>query len=545
MKRIFSAVFLLISLWLLIISTSQTTNCNSYSDYRISESVVETLKNSRLKTDRELLQEISFNNIPAPYDKLTGRWFYSVNAEKSDIDPGIRFFAPDKNIRIAFSGNIKPGTESKLIAYNQTEYKEYTLAVTSLPLIKIDCGADLFAQMDNWKEIRMNNLPKEPLPMKFTIYDNRPEALQPVTISEGTIHIRGASTLSFPKKSFRLKLLEKSVGKEQKEYQTSLLGMRQDGDWLLYAPYNDQEKIRNVFSSNLWFDSCADDNSFGLKNGMEYRYVELFLNQQYWGLYALGYPVDAKQMGIRSDNQGHYEEFLFKQKAFGPDYTDLENGTHGYILQFDADESDLNNGLMIMKMYFSQLFSESPNALWHNDLNNAIDIWLFLKLGQAFDTVIYRNQLKNILYTIKKTDKGRKILFTPWDADNYWGNAWSDMGKNKTNEYALNADDNSLEMTVNPVSYLIEKDQSIIDLIQKKYSKLRADSWSNQTISNMLDRFEQDIYGSGAYIRDAERWPDANYQDPRLSLSVFRNYVLARLHSMDNFITGLHINDIQ
>ena len=55
----------------------------------------------------------------------------------------------------------------------------------------------------------------------------------------------------------------------------------------------------------------------------------------------------------------------------------------------------------------------------------------------------------------------------------------------------------------------------------------------------MIDALEQDIYGSGAYLRDMERWPDGTYQDPALGLSVFKDYVLKRYTSMDTYISGL------
>ena len=88
---------------------------------------------------------------------------------------------------------------------------------------------------------------------------------------------------------------------------------RTDGEWLLYSAYNDQERIRNVFSSNLWFTGNAGANRFGIKNGMEYRYLELFLNGEYWGLYALGYPLDSKQMQPETDSRAVKNIYMFKK----------------------------------------------------------------------------------------------------------------------------------------------------------------------------------------------------------------------------------------
>ena len=83
-------------------------------------------------------------------------------------------------------------------------------------------------------------------------------------------------------------------------------------------------------------------------------------------------------------------------------------------------------------------------------------------------------------------------------------------------------DNNSYELTVNPISVLREKDPEINNKIQTRYKELRSDGWSNQAIDSMLDGYEQDIFGSGAYIRDMECWPDGNYQDPEAGLSIFR-----------------------
>lgn len=540
MKRHLSVLLLLCSTILLILSLYRTTDTKSYTDLLFGTAEFERIKSSRSSTSRELLEEISFNNIPAFYDELTESWFHTVSTYEPELNPSVGIKSEEKNLQIAFSEQLIPGKSTDMLAYTDSEYKAYTLVITTLPLIKIDCGEDFFTQMnEQWEEIQQHDLPKEQLPMRFTLIDNRPENPHAVTVSDGTIHIRGGSTLEFPKKSLRIKLLEKTAGKEMKEYQTALLGMRQDGGWLLYPAYNDQEKIRNVFSLNLWYNSCARDNSFGLINGMEYRFIELFLNRQYWGLYALGFPIDSKQMGIKADNRGFYDEYLLKQKAFGPDFSDIENGTHGIMLQQNAEQSDINNALQLIKTYFLQLQAQNENIIWQNDFDNVIDIWLFLKLGQASDTIMIANQLKNVFYTIKLSSEGRKILFTPWDADNYWGNTWSIYGKNKTNEYALSSDDNSLEMNLNPISYMKEKDTSIVSAIQRKYTELRSDNWSDHKIDEMLDGFEQDIYLSGAYLRDKERWPDGNYQDPDLKLALFRKYVHERFHSMDEYIAGL------
>lgn len=533
MKRFLSFVLLLISVCLIIASVRNTMDRERFQDHQISGTDLPRLIADRTAAKNDLITGLSFNNNPLFYDENTGRWFFSVDPDAPDPDPTISFSTAGKAVNVAFGSEIIPGKSIPVVAYTDSEFKEYAVEVTTLPLIRIESSVDSFPP---------DRYTRERYPIRFTLFDNRSNALQSMIISEGEIHIRGWSSRHYDKRGFRLTLYEKGVSKEPHENLTSILGLRNDGDWLLYAAYNDQEKIRNVFSSNLWLSSCGEDNSFMLHNGVEYRFVELFLNQRYWGLYAFGYPIDLKQMDIQADNKGHFEEYLFKQKEWGPkdNGTDLE--MKGLYLQNNTNESYFRNGIDILKAYTEQIMSGAPDKLSHNDKQNAIDIWLFMKLIQAADSVHRTDlEMKNMMFTIKLTDRGRVILYTPWDMDISWGNTLNNRFSNFTQPYAVDADNNSYEMILNPVSVLRETDPDIVEMIRERYAELRTDGWSDRKIDEMLNGFEQDIYGSGAYIRDMERWPDGNYQDPESGLSRFREYVHERLSSMDSFIETLDL----
>ena len=148
-----------------------------------------------------------------------------------------------------------------------------------------------------------------------------------------------------------------------------------------------------------------------------------------------------------------------------------------------------------------------------------------------------------MMYSIKSTNEGYKILFTPWDMDISWGNILKNRSKNNTKPYGVSSNNNSYEMGLNPISVLRKQDPAINNLITETYTELRNDGWSDETIDKMIDGFELDIYGSGAYLRDMERWPDGSYQDPALGLSIFRQYVHERFASMDQYIEELELTE--
>jgi hypothetical protein len=56
-----------------------------------------------------------------------------------------------------------------------------------------------------------------------------------------------------------------------------------------------------------------------------------------------------------------------------------------------------------------------------------------------------------------------------------------------------------------------------------------------ENLNSMLDEYEKDIYGSGAYLREMERWPDGSYWKPETGLDTFREYVAERLEKLDEY----------
>lgn len=531
MKRYFSVVIFLSSVILLFFLISMKQEKFVYSGLVHTTDDIGQLKSERNKAVTNLLSAIYFNDYPLFYDELTGRWFYSVSPGEPVLDPVIRFSSNTREeVRIAFSGIISPGETIPFIAYTREEYSEYELAVTTLPMIRIEGYDESLLLLQNR--------------VKFTLFDNRPSVNQRIVTSEGWFHIRGHGSVEYDKRSYRLTLLAKGPKRDSQENQTSILGLRPDGDWLLYAGYNDQEKIRNVFSSNLWLNSCGDDNSFGIRNGNEYRFVELFLDKKYWGLYAIGYPIDGRQMNILPGASGRYNEYLFKQSLWGPypEYTNPERDN--LVFQFAADEEDIEAGYRLLKTYYDHIYNGAPNGLMYNDKDNALDIWLYLNLIQAEDSVKKEWDLvNNLIYAIKNSKEGIKILYTPWDMDRAWGNMFGYEYPNTTSPYALDPNDNGYIMKLNPVTVLQTQSSEINRQIKRRYAELRADQWSEEVIGDMLNQFEDDIYHSGAYLREMERWPDGSYQDPSIGLSKFREYVFTRLKSLDGFIESLPISE--
>jgi len=499
---------------------------NRYSELCISWEQMEEIVEDREPAENTLCSRIVFNEYELMYDKEKNRFFYSLVAEDdSSYDPYVEYAGPEQGVEMAIVGGsisdemIARGEEHTILFYTEDSYETYSLAFTTLPLLSIDYEGEM--EQYGTKQ------------MQFKLFDNRSDATQRVIRAEGEVRYRGRYTRNYPKIGYRMTLYTQSPGANRREYDVSLLGMRQDGDWILYAGYNDQEKIRNVFSSNLWKDSCATNNSCGVDNGMEYRYVELFVKGQYWGLYALGYPIDSLQLQM-TDNEYMYNKIDPDQSEIEIDY-DAEGPVPGYeIKELGVNREESWEPL---KKYYKAMLSgdeDYTELRQYADLSNSMDIFLFLNLIQGIDhaNLRGRNVIFNLYMTNKLSDDGQSevMLYTPWDMDRTWGNGFEDKMYNVPVEQ-------NVVMQSNIVYLLLEQgDEEIREELLQRYTQLREGVWSEEKLMERLTLYEQQIFDSGAYKRDKLKWPNGNYIGEENKLSIFKGYVLERLKYMDLFV---------
>ncbi|MCM1267665.1 MAG: CotH kinase family protein [Bacteroidales bacterium] len=498
-----------------------------YSEYIIDEETFEDIVAERGQA-LSLLDALNFDEETLFFDVSDNTFYYSlIEGNAKAYDPIVKVKSKNKDLKIAFledritSEKIKKNDTITVLTYTGTEYCCYSLKCTILPLMNIECREEI---MD------------DSLPMNISLFDNRQGAAQRVIMSAGNIHVRGGSSRAYPKKGYRFSLTQESIGGNTRTNQVSLLGMRQDDDWLLYAAYSDQEKIRNVFSTNLWKYTCATDNAQGIDTGTEYRYLELFMNGEYWGLYALGYPIDEKQLGI---DKGNEEEALYKIV----DWTNgdrLEYAEEGYLIGYEDKGTDEGNGNWLpLQNYFDALSShrDDNEKLYAGiDIDNVIDIYLFYTLIQGVDNIEKEN-VKNNYFSLHSRQGKVVAMYSPWDMDAAWGNMWVPFMQQPYNM----SETYNLVMESGVVNQLIVNgDDSIWGKIFDKYRYLRENGWSNENINSLLDEYEEDIFASGAYQRDMERWPEGLYGDAANGMDIFRAFVTRRIRETDEYFKRLH-----
>ena len=483
-----------ISLLLLILSLSLI--CVSQLFVRSTpDSAAEQTESDRLISEGEAgtessLEESAKEDPPMPEEKIVPAHYMGENRYLASVGYSVlhcRFTFPDNDELPEYCVSDEESSElEKCIAENRPisvlsrtpasseESAEYELYLTTLPVMEITT--------QNGEDIGDEDIPI---------------VMEGIS---GTAHIRGRTSSRFAKKNYKIELDEK----------VSFLGMRRDDDWVLYGAYNDQERVRNVFSSNLWYASCCGNNALGVSNGDEYKYVELIINGRYAGLYALGYKPDQKQFNIREG------EYLFMRKAWKETY-DLR----GSLTK--ENESDA------LEMLHGEYLEDEASS---------IDLWLFIDLCFGSD-----NTSKNTYFALKILDRysdSMIAIYCPWDLDYTWGNLWCDSAdENFTLPYGKPCTTPCRMGDYYVHDELKAGNDEMVEKLRTRYNELRADKWSTQTIMEMIDECEDSVFHSGAYARDIERWKNSTQMDPALKMSLFREYVSGRLSWMDETIENL------
>lgn len=370
------------------------------------------------------------------------------------------------------------------------------------------------------------------------------------------VEIRGASSSGFPKKSYDVEIQDLNG----LDLDTAILGFPSESDWVLSAQYTDKTLLRNMLSMHLL-------QSTG-KYAPRFRPVELFINNQYQGVYI----------------------FMEKVKR-GKDRVDIskldsteisgDNLTGGYIVKIDKDSGNSNLG---WESPFAPVPAGSPIVLEYNypdgetivpeqmsyienyvtnfeaalastnfmhptlgyrnfvDYTSCLDALIISETTRSIDA--YR---KSFFVYKDKDSKGGKLVMAPiWDYDLTYGNVDFCEGQNPVGwQYNFNYICGG-DYWINPFWFPRMMQDTIFQQDLKcRWKYLRENQFHNDSIFNWIDTMASRLNESqnwnyqiwptmGSYV-----WPNsfvgANYQE---EIDFMKSWIEQRMAWLDANIPG-------
>ena len=359
------------------------------------------------------------------------------------------------------------------------------------------------------------------------------------------IEIRGSSSQMFPKKSYGFELKDE----DEQDMDFPLLGLPEEEDWILYAPYSDKALIRNVLTFSL-------ASQFSNVYSSRCRFVELFINEKYEGIYVLMEKIkrDKNRVDIAKlktediegeELTGGYIVKIDKTTGSGGDgwhskYKN-DNGNRTFY-QYDYPKS--KNIQPEQKRYIEDYIEDFETAVHSRDHDTVTGFFSYINSESFFDMVIMNELSKNIdgyrLSTYLFKDKKDKLTAGPlWDYNLSYGNANYDNG---WLTYNLQVFENSS----NPFWWIsLMNDAYFTNPFKCRWETLRKRQLSDERIFAITDSLIEFIVPAAE--RNFERWPilgeyiwpnhyvGDTYED---EVSWMKNWMIDRLENLDIIMPG-------
>ena len=332
------------------------------------------------------------------------------------------------------------------------------------------------------------------------------------------IEIRGSTSQNFPKKSFAIETWDSN----NIEINASLLGLPEEGDWILYGPYSDKSLLRNV----LTYEISRQLGDYASRT----KFCELILNSDYIGIYVL--TEKLKRDKNRID--------IAKLKQADIDGNEL---TGGYVIKIDKTTGLYTSGWESQfppfedawQKIFYQYHSPKPNKMvseqkqyiqnWiynfesvmYNERNSEIQNgYDWLDLESAVDYFLISELVKNkdayyasiFMYKDKDNNDPKLHLGPVWDINLSMGNNYDDAVRSPEGwrfEIPLSTWELNNSILNGPFWFnMLWEDSQFREMFKQRWISERNNILSNQNIINLINQLSEEL--SGAVDRNFTRW---------------------------------------
>lgn len=343
------------------------------------------------------------------------------------------------------------------------------------------------------------------------------------------VKARGNYTTTYPKKGLRIKFDKKQ----------SMLGLHNGEkykNWVLLGEWKDFSMVRNMTALNLSHLMSSEYYA------SDYKFVEVYINDQYWGVYLLVEQQEDKRVGITEaeENDGIDDTgYLLEYDGYGYYIENVANIEQDFIVLDDYgtfndlnDESTegFNNYYTIksnyddskkahIKEYMDNVWSICYNAIEkdsYSGFNSAEEcISQVVDIDSLVDTFIQQEIACDLdlnwssFYMdvdLNPASPKRLTFEAPWDFDSSFGNHKERQIGNGSNQIShLCSVTTKSPCRGNPWTVLFAKTEWFQKKVQEKWASMNAQNVKGQLI-NKINAISNDPVYVSAFKRNYQKW---------------------------------------
>ncbi len=479
------------------------------------------------KTEENITYRLRFEGVEPVYDITNDQYFISVGEDiKGNFldDESLEIYWIDDLQFDEIKESIASNLEFRVLLIDDAQYYIGKIKITTLPIIHL-------------------NTPTTPEQWGWEKYDGEVTVIDPDSHESGRYgydtyfmeyKYRGANSQYYPKKSYTVDLKDE-VGEN---YDAQLLGLRNDDDWALTALYSDTTKVRETIIMDLLSQVRKEGEALYL-HPQDTEFCELFINNEYIGIYQLTEPLDEKQADLDKENDLYYkfiggEMPTADQILSTENYENLYNISSIEIKNFDFTLAEQKWDPIIE---FLDLFSfneatqkevtlDEVSSLMN--LQNIIDNDIFIYIFGLFD-----NDPKNMFVSaIQQNEKTYRYEYILYDLNYSFGDEYindEDMAFTQSVDSTYRKDPYMSSILINDPEYC--------ELFIERYNELRETVLSEENIILTINKHMERLHESGAYYRDYEKWEmelDLQNEYDRMVM-----FALERIEYLDQYVIDL------
>lgn len=362
---------------------------------------------------------------------------------------------------------------------------------------------------------------------------------------------RGGSTNSSDKhkRNYKIKFAEDQ----------QFFGLRTDNKWILDAGQADVFRLRNRIATELWNDFATKPYYFNQEpeaySGVRGRVVEVYLNDEYIGIYCLTECMDRKQMKVKKVDKKTSEirGLLYKADNYGASqmnicpesYDNKSERWDSFEMKYpeldDVEETDWS--ILWNAIYFVVNSSDEEFRQYiaeYFDIPVIIDYYIFVHLMGAID-----NEGKNMYWAVYDKTINKKLTLAVWDLDLTVGNSYLDHYLNGFS---------SPEFDCGNVLHIIKRLKyldvdNFNDKVKNRYAELRKTWFSSESLKARYNSYYKLLKESGAAERETIRWSrDSDILgaiiDYDNEIEYIINWIVQRIKYLDNNVFNYYPSSI-
>lgn len=449
---------------------------------------IETLwkiEDARTESEAPLVTGLTNHGVPLAYDAYENTFYCTLGMENGESWPELYLHAQGADgVQVVFSDDytydscadaIREGYSYELMAYTDTEYAYFYMVFTGLPQVVIHADEEI-QELDAHAAVSIAAYGEE------------------TAQSGALVHLRGAGSAAVSdKESYRIDFVR---GAEDKNNLIDVPKLGMADDVILISMTTDATMMRDKLSWDLYARLADGTKSFGAR---QTEYAEVFVNDEYMGLYLMMQPVDIEEELLKSGAELPLTDSVYRS------FSTLYIGDRPYVKNAARDESGyelfytpsqtrqfepLERYMALELETDDEAFAEQALAVI--DMDSMLRQYLFVQAGGMSDNVY-----NNMYVWAHHTPQGVKYRFAPWDMDLTWGR-YKEPGAESAYQGLFNfvAAQRMIDLDVGGAQ------EKLVSL----WTQMRRRGFDEATVEALVNESTALLSDSGAYARNAYRW---------------------------------------